>query len=213
MVFFSCIMLEITHWNYIMKALLIIPYLAISAFIPWEKFSISEGFLSNIFFDIVFILVMTKWLKLKLEGSFKFERGDVKLTAATILLAIGSIFSLKALGLGNPFIYVPALFLNLVILGPIIEEFIFRFVFIHFYAGTKWQKHLSSGFIFSMSHALSMFHAPQSWHPFFYLQISYAFVLGVICSLAFEKRNIIKPILLHMIFNLFFYVATVTNTI
>lgn len=213
MIFFSCIILEITIWNYIMKALLIIPYLAISAFVPWEKFSFSPSFLSNIIFDIIFIAAMLYWLKLRPNFSIKYEKGDISLVVATIILAIGSIFSLKSLNLGNPFSFIPALFINLVLIGPIVEEFIFRYIFNNFYSKVPWKRHLTSGFIFSTSHSLSLFFAPKAWYSFFYLQISYTFILGIICSMAFNKGKVTKPILIHIIFNFIFYLVTIQKLI
>jgi membrane protease YdiL (CAAX protease family) len=195
-----------------MKALIILPYLAISSLVPWEKISISNGFLSNIFFDAAFIIFMIKWLKIDFNFKAKLERNDVSLLMATLALAIGSIFCLISLSIPNPFIYVTWLFFNLVLVGPIIEELVFRVSFNDLYPKNLILKHLSSGAVFSLSHSISMINAPKSWYTFFYVQIIYTFFLGVICSISFNQRkNAIKPIALHIIFNTIFFIVTVTK--
>lgn len=192
-----------------MKILIIIPYLLISAFVPWEKFSLSNGLLSNIFFDIGFIFLMIKLFKLQFSYKLNFEKGDLSKILATISLAAGSILCLNSLSIQNPFIYIDWLFFNLVIVGPILEEFIFRGVFSSFYTKKRILQHILSGGVFSLSHSLSMINAPESFYKFFYVQILYTFILGIICSVSFTKsRNILKPILIHIVFNSIFYLVT-----
>jgi membrane protease YdiL (CAAX protease family) len=197
-----------------MKLLLIPLYLVISSQVPWQKFSIHNGLLSNIFFDIIFIILSIKFLKTKFKFQSSLEKGDLGLLVTTIFLALGSILGLKSLSLSNPFQFVSLLFLNLVVIGPIVEEFIFRIVFNSLYSKNKNLRHILSGLIFSFSHSLSMIHSPSEWYKFFYLQIFYTFFLGIICSISFERsRNALKPILLHILFNLSFYVVTELNLI
>lgn len=197
-----------------MKLLIIPLYLLISSQVPWGKISFHSGIQSSIFFDLSFILVMIKVLKLELNFTFKLERGDIGLLISTITLAMGGIAGIKALGLINPFQFVSLLFLNLVLIGPILEELIFRVVFNNLYPFERNKRHLLSGFIFSFSHALSMLYAPPEWYKFFYLQIIYTFILGIICSISYEKsKNILKPILLHICFNFVFFIVTIFHLV
>ncbi|WP_127715451.1 CPBP family intramembrane glutamic endopeptidase [Halobacteriovorax sp. HLS] len=198
-----------------MKILIIPLYLAISFLIPWERFSIHEGFSSSIFFDIGFILFISKYLDIGYSYKLKINRNDLTSLISTTFLAVGSLLIFKQLDIVNPFNYISLLFLNLVIIGPILEEFVFRGIFNKIIPSKIGKlKHLLSGLIFSFGHSFSIFYAPKEWMQFFYLQLLYTLILGIICSVTFESnKNITKAIILHIIFNLLFYVATVSKIV
>ncbi|MBK7961601.1 MAG: CPBP family intramembrane metalloprotease [Bdellovibrionales bacterium] len=105
--------------------------------------------------------------------------------------------------------------LMLLLVAPILEEFIFRFFL--------WQPIDSlikrpvftwsiTSLIFSYSHLHTIWFVPAEIHPFIILQTIYTLALGFACGyFVFRQKSILGAILLHFFFNLGFYLASLNS--
>ena len=190
-------------------------YFCISWFFPWQLIqwdsSISITYLFDLAFVCVFYFILEPKMKLKVEIGI-FIRLLITIALALICITITSSFNLSA-----PFKYVDNLFIQILVLAPIIEELVFRFAFYEMFkekiSNRKIQFVLNS-LLFSISHSAALAVLPTEFYPFIFFQIIYTFFLGWICTKAKDlSQSIIEPIILHFVFNLFFYFAVIKGVI
>lgn len=186
-------------------------YFYMSWFFPWDiinvKSTISISYLFDIFFAATIFLSLKKKPKI---GYFK-KNSSIFMSLSTIILGIICVSLTKQIGFKAPFKYIDYLFVQILILAPIIEELVFRGAFMELAENAKLSSRVSLTFnalLFSFSHASALWHLPNEFKNFIWFQILYTLILGFICARSrLSSGGILKPILLHFGFNLVFYVA------
>ena len=198
-----------------LKFLLIFPiagaYFFVSWFTPWHELAPGSTISASYLFDLVFILSVFAWnKKLIFFGEMKFQSFLARL-AMTFLLAIGCLFVLINSQIQTPFKYVDHLILQMLILAPLIEEFVYResfFVILKRLTPNKNFALILNSLLFGLSHISGIFLLPAEFHTFIYAQVIYTIPLGWICAKARDRTDgIAEPIVLHLLFNLLFYIA------
>ncbi|MCT4641745.1 MAG: CPBP family intramembrane metalloprotease [Bacteriovoracaceae bacterium] len=193
---------------YVKLALFALYFIAVW-FIPWPGISFLPSISSVYFFDIVFILGLTFLFKLKLKKGKVEKTVLIKYSILTLIFAFVSILIAKVFNFNNPFIYLENPVLQLIILAPILEELVYRFVLINSLEGDSLDGRviLLSALIFSLSHVSGLIHLPKVFSSFIILQIVYTFFLGFVCAHArMKSKGVILPIWLHFLFNLVFLI-------
>ena len=186
-------------------------YFAVTWFFPWETIQWNSTVSISYLFDILFCISCFFIFRLPVRVGNQDVKGATSRLIAAISVAVFSLFMTNLFVLPAPFKYIEFLFLQILILAPFIEEFIFRYAI--FGATEKYFKNknyllLSNAILFSLSHAPAIYLLPKEFHGFIYAQLTYTFFLGWICAKARLKTgSVIEPIILHFIFNLIFYIA------
>jgi membrane protease YdiL (CAAX protease family) len=192
----------------------LIAYFSISWFVPWYKIP-TEISLSYVF-DFAFIVTLIYWLKSKLFFAPKMDRHFFLSLLQTVSLAFFSILIVGGVNLATPFHLVENVMWHLLLFAPILEEFLFRVVFFQL-AKTNYSKNkatLITSASFAFSHLPALWFLPQVFHPFIYVQLAYTFILGFILSREYAKsQSIVNVVILHLIFNLIFYISLKTQII
>ncbi len=176
--------------------------------IPWELIPNYGPFHFSYLFDILFSLVLIGFYKIHIPIEM---RVDKKFYIRLIFIGLFSLIAVQVvvhLPGENPFLLLDHAFIKLVIVAPILEEFIFRVVL-----GPRFLQRLSlrkagliNGAIFSFSHSFALLNLPSEYHPVIWWQLVYTFILGYCCYLSYERdKSIWAPVSLHFIFNLVFY--------
>lgn len=192
-------------------------YFSIAWLYPWDKIQWDSTISISYLFDILFCVISLFVFKLRLKVKGQDLKGATSRIIAIVGIASFSLFLVNISKFPAPFKYIEQLFLQILILAPIVEEFIFRFAI--FGATEKYFKNknhllLSNSLLFSISHAPGIFMLPSQFHGFIYIQLGYTFLLGWICSKARLKTgSIIEPIIIHFVFNLLFYIAVIQEVI
>jgi len=192
-------------------------YFSISWFFPWDKIQWDSTISISYIFDLLFVTLSCFYYK----NFFNFSNLDIKggisrVIGVSILAAISLLItSLSAIK--SPFGYIEHLVLQILVLAPIIEEFVFRqgiFIAMEKYFKNKNFLLLSNSIFFSLSHMPALFILPEEFKSFIHIQLVYTFFLGWICTKARLKNgNVGESIVLHFIFNLFFYFAVSSQLI
>jgi membrane protease YdiL (CAAX protease family) len=190
-------------------------YFTFSWFFPWEVIkldsSVSITYLYDIFFVAISALILKPKFGLRVKVTF-FIRLLFVSALALVCIMMTAQFNISA-----PFKYVDNLFIQILILAPIIEEFIFRFTFFEIFKkkiSNKKAFYFLNAFLLSLSHAGALSVLPEEFFPYVFFQILYTFFLGWVCARAKdESDSIVEPILLHFVFNLFFYFAVINQVI
>ena len=180
-------------------------------FIPWENYFSLGSFSSSLTFDIVFILSFYTYFGThNILGKFQLKKIGIY-SALVLILATLCIGTSNAVGLNSPFRYLDYVFIKLLIVAPILEEFVFRGVFIELGERVKLNRQVSSiinAFLFSLSHLPALWFLEDEFHGFIAFQLVYTVALGYICAAArFKTKGVAVPVLLHFLFNLVFYIA------
>jgi len=187
-------------------------YFGLSWFLPWDAIQWDSSISVTYIFDIFF--ATSVYLIHKPRLTFRLTKGVMPRGLALAATAFLSIFICLQLGLLTPFRYVDNLFIQILILAPIIEELVFRYALFEPFKliiPNKNMLFIFNGLLFSLSHGKALTVLPTDFHSFIYFQMGYTFLLGWICSKAkFSSGSILEPILLHFTFNLIFYYS-VTN--
>jgi membrane protease YdiL (CAAX protease family) len=102
--------------------------------------------------------------------------------------------------------------LLLLVVAPILEEFIFRLALWEAMDEISSNKELQiwvSSILFSVGHLISMFILPPEYRQFILYQAVYVVILGIGSSkMRQESKGIIGSILVHFLFNLGFYLGS-----
>lgn len=131
-----------------------------------------------------------------------------------IAVAFGAGFSVfllsTPLGIAIPFdLGQTETILFLLLIGPLIEELLFRFVLWQGFAqvGAKWAFPVTT-ILFSYSHFHSYWIVDSQFYPFVFYQTAYTAVLSLICGyLVLKKNSWTGAWLAHLAFNLGFYLG------
>lgn len=192
-------------------------YFAIAWFFPWNHFQWESSISVSYVFDILFVITTSLVFKLNQLKFFWHPRGLIARSIAIIFFAVFTIFMVNLFGLKTPFKYIENLFLQLLILAPIIEELVFRHTFFALFEKKILNKNINmvlNSFLFSISHLPALWLIPDEFQNFIILQLFYTFVLGWLCSKSrLKSRAVYEPVFLHFIFNLTFYFAVINGAI
>lgn len=182
--------------------------------VPWESFSLPKflGPLSpSILLDIFIILGFYVYLK---KNPITVPQGLKSfgiLSVLSVLVATFCILISNGLGLLSPFQYLQWPFIQLLIIAPLIEEGVFRGVFLDLGERAQLNRKVAvlfNSFIFSFSHLPAIWYLDPDFHGFIGFQLFYTLILGFICSvLRFSTKGLVAPIVAHFLFNLVFYVS------
>src|SRR5690606_13254614 len=128
-----------------------------------------------------------------------------------IMFAIFCIAFINLFSMPTPFHVIERPIIQLLILAPIIEELVYRYVFVacqHRFGFGYRGVALTNSFLFAGAHLLAIPTVPSEFYPFLIFQGIYTFILSLalIKSLHVQK-TVLAPILLHFIFNGVFYLA------
>lgn len=195
------------------KLLLFFPiiYFSIAWFFPWGKIQPDMTVSISYVFDLFFVAVLWSLTRnKKIIGNIKLNKliGKIIITGIFALLCIFISHTLK---LKTPFKYIDHLWLQILILAPIIEELVFREAIFELHKKLKLKmKYLiiANALLFSISHIPALFYLPPEFHSFIYFQIIYTVGLGWMCAKSKQQTlGISEPILLHFLFNLIFFIA------
>lgn len=197
------------------KLLLIPLYFALNWSIPWPNEELFGFFSYSYFLDLIFctlLLIKSNYSKINFTNfSLNLKKSALYCIGATLSVLIIKLFNLNA-----PFKYVSNITIKLIIIAPIIEEFLFRAAFHRILKDFLQGKQLfvCSGLLFSFSHSYGLFTLPKEFHGFFIFQIIYTFFLGYFIAQLFEsKKNLVDAIVPHFIFNLIFLISVHLNFI
>jgi membrane protease YdiL (CAAX protease family) len=192
-------------------------YFAISWAFPWDVIQWNSTVSISYLFDILFCISCLIIFKLQLSFGKQDLKGSISRAIAIVSIAVFTLFMTNLFVLPAPFKYIELLFLQILVLAPIVEELVFRYAL--FGALDKYFKNknfllLSNAILFSLSHAPAIFILPEEFHGFIYAQLVYTFFLGWICAKARLKTgSIVEPVLLHFVFNFIFYIAIIKRII
>jgi CAAX amino terminal protease family. len=165
-------------------------------------------------FEIIFILIMGFFLK----DEFSLKPAMSKKAWGFGLLSLFAGYCIfKAAIYGEiliPFEFDSLLTVFLLLIAaPVLEELLFRFVFIG--ANSKLIKNrivlvLLSATVFSLAHFNALRYVPELVEGFVIYQGIYTFFLGAACALVYVRteRKILNAIGVHFLFNLGFFLAS-----
>ena len=173
-------------------------------------YSINEW--GTYFFEIFFI-ILTLVIFRKNRGHFnKLNFKDL----ALLLLAFG--FGISVRGSMNPLgLYLPWALDNwpdiimLLAAGPILEELLYRqafWILIEKITKNTWAIIATTTLLFALGHLYPYMHVDPFFKTFVLYQTTYTLILGLLCGSVYSRgKNILSPILIHIVFNLGFYLA------
>lgn len=172
----------------------------------------SLGEYASYIFEVFFVLITGYVYRSKLKFKFPLSKSYfIQLIAAVIFGFF--IFNVAAkINLVIPFdLNSKELILFLLIIGPVIEELVFRqalwFIFEEFFA-TPVLVMLATTLIFAFGHFIAYFYVPPEFHMFVIYQTSYVLIIGLWWAwVRSQKGSISATIPLHFLFNLGFYLG------
>lgn len=192
-------------------------YFGIAWFFPWERFQWDSSISVSYVFDIIFVLIMTISFRLFNFKLFVHIKGFISRAIAVIGAGIFSLFIVNLFGFKAPFKYIDHLFVQILILAPIVEELVFRHAFFGAFDRVFHNKNyniLLNSILFSLSHLPGVWFLPVEFRSFIYIQLVYTFLIGWICAKSrMKSRAVYEPIILHFIFNFIFYMAVMKGVI
>ncbi|MNT17949.1 CAAX amino terminal protease self- immunity [compost metagenome] len=166
-------------------------------------------------FELAFVVVMGFFLRDQLNLKVDFSK-KVWITLFLTLIAGYVVFKAAIYGgilIPFEFDYLLTVFLLLVV-APILEELLFRFVFMN--ANSKVIKNkfivvLLSALVFSLAHFNALRYVPEIVRGFVIYQGLYTLVLGSVTAMVYyvmTERRILAAIGVHFLFNLGFFLAS-----
>lgn len=100
----------------------------------------------------------------------------------------------------------------LLIVAPILEEFVFRFFLwqpIEWTTRLRAAAWLGTSVAFAYSHFHAIWYLPPEYHLFVQYQTAYTFVLGLACGyFVYKHQSLLAALALHFMFNLGFYIGS-----
>lgn len=194
------------HKKIAFPVLLTFFYFTIAWGVDWSYFSDFSSISVSYLFDLFFIFSISFVYHIKPNLDFKRIRLFVPRLASTLLLAITSIWIIKVVGMKTPYRYLETPMIQLLILSPIIDEFLYRHAFMALYLDSglalRYRVWLNA-VLYSFSHLPAMWVLPDEYTVFVYFQMFVALILGRILAMGkFKHKSIYGPILLHLNFNL-----------
>lgn len=187
----------------------IIIYFLVAWLYPWSEIQVNSTISISYLWDLVFVIFSS--ILLKVTPKFSLNKTILIRLPIVALLGTICIYISNYLELAAPFKYIENIFLQILILAPIIEEFIFRYSIFELINKNQLPEKfqlLIGSLLFSLSHAHAIWFLPTEFHSFIYLQLCYTFVLGWIVTKArMNSGGILEPVILHFVFNLLFYIS------
>ena len=188
-------------------------YFLISWLTPWHQLAPKSSISASYVFDLVFILMVFIFnQEINIKGFIKPKTLFLKAIVTTICAVICLSF-IHYNQLQTPFKFVDNLFLQMIILAPFIEEFVFREAFYTLqkrFSGDGKSLLFLNSLLFSFSHYSGALLLPEEFHSFIYLQLAYTFPLGWLCAKSRKvSGGVIEPIILHLTFNTVFYIGVI----
>jgi membrane protease YdiL (CAAX protease family) len=176
----------------------------------WNNYSIYYSYL----FEFVFVVVTFLYYQKKKQIKIEFKIPQKIILKSTPWFFLGYIFH-KLANVANvpiPFNFKSyELIFLLLILAPILEEFIFRMSLwesVDDFIKNDELKIWISTFLFSAGHLISLFYVPSEFKSFVLFQTMYVVILGIGASkIRIETKSVSGAILLHFLFNLGFLIA------
>lgn len=147
-----------------------------------------------------------------------FSLKDIKLARSGALISLGAGFGVfkaaSILNLSLPFDFKgPETLLFLLVVAPILEEAIFRFLVWHplqYISQRPLVTLIITSLIFSYSHLHAIWFVPPEIHKFILYQTLYTFLLGLACGYYIYRYSALgSAVLIHFAFNLGFYLASI----
>ncbi len=188
-------------------------YFILSWFFPWERFQVDSTISISYLWDLLFCVLLGVGYRLPLKGPQikKQLKGLLPRGIGTLFLAIGSILFVQMSNTLSPFKYLERPVLQLLVLAPLVEEFVFRYAIMGaslVALDSRKKAVLLSAVLFSISHLPGLWHLPEPFKPFIYIQLVYTFFLGwIIAKARVRTGGVWEPVALHFLFNLCFYIA------
>lgn len=182
-------------------ALLIVVLFGLS-FSPFRFLSLVYGV------QIVFAIVILYMNRMSFPVIFKLPSLRLILAISVACLAMFSI--LLSLGINVPFrANHPIIFLNYIILAPLVEELLFRQAIL----GAMIKKEvpivvsvLISALLFGSYHFLGLIHS-SSYKTFIFMQVVFCFFIGIfLAAVRIQSNSLAMPIFLHSLVNSVFLI-------
>lgn len=177
----------------------------------WEQVSVYYSYL----YEVLFILIVIFLKRSKRSLSFKFEFSKENIFRIVPWPFLGFIFYRLAnhSGITIPFDFKSLeLVIMLLVIAPILEEFIFRFAIWELFDDVVKNKEVQIWFsaaMFSLSHFMAIYMISPDLRPFVLYQSLYVIILGIGSSkMRQESNGMTGSILVHFLFNLGFYFAS-----
>lgn len=201
----------------LMTILFPIVYFTISWFFPWDKILNGVSISPSYFFDVLFVGLTLYFFRSKLEiGKTKLKFLIIRIILS-VLFGLLCVVVINFFNLNAPFKFVDKLFIQVLVLAPIIEELIFRSAFFIVFKRAKLNLKLQgviNSLLFSLSHLPAIWILPDEFKSFVIFQLFYTFILGWICFKARQtSKGIFEPIIVHFVFNLIFYISVINKVI
>lgn len=177
------------------------------------------GLIDTLIYCIVLILVLLISKKTKILPNIQFTRNSFKIPIVMIVLlaifysiAIDPLFRFDMIfgdtnfaDLKNSniksFNQKAFKFINLIMLVPVVEEYVFRGVILKTLLNNRNKVFsvLFSSFLFALIHI--------NYYPFSFdiISVLSAFILGTVTTIVYLKSNLFGAIIFHSVFNLFWY--------
>ena len=162
-------------------------------------------------FVFIAILLNQTWIKEHLIIHLSYSKFFTFI--GSMLAGLGIFGIAKIIDTPIPFDFNnPELIIFLLLIGPILEEFIFRFFLwlsIKSIIKNILLQYFISASLFSYAHFHSYWFVESEFHTFIIFQTTYTFFLGLICSYVVQKwKSLPYAILIHILFNFGFYIAS-----
>lgn len=164
-------------------------------------------------FEAIFVTAIAIYYRKRISFKFNFL-SELKFSFIPAFVIGCIVFLLaKPLNIQIPFdLRAGETILFLVLIGPILEEFIFRLALWQpiFDISKKQSVTLAlTTLIFSYSHFHAYWFVPEQIYPFIYYQASYVVPLALYCGYRLIKTNsMASPIAVHMGFNIGFFLGS-----
>src|SRR5690606_32257671 len=151
-------------------------------YLPWNEWSGTSTISYSYFFDVLFVILSIIFLKL----SFPFHFDEVKNFSKRILFIIVFAFIciafINLFSMPTPFHVIERPIIQLLILAPIIEELVYRYIFVacqHRFGFGYKAVAITNSTLFAFAHLLAVSSVPQEFYPFIIFQGLYTFVLSL----------------------------------
>ncbi|MFZ4712646.1 MAG: type II CAAX prenyl endopeptidase Rce1 family protein [Bacteriovoracaceae bacterium] len=166
-------------------------------------------------FEVFFILSSFIFFK----NQFQFKSIRLKEWAiigfTSTLMGLIMAIACKAFGILIPFdLKRPEGIVMLLFLGPILEEFLYRFSlwnFFKIYLKQDFLLVLVIAVVFSFGHFYPYFSAPGIYYQFIIFQTIYTFFLSLVIGQDWVlNRNFLRLVLIHIFFNMGFFLGVIS---
>lgn len=191
--------------------LILLTYIALSLVLsPWlDSFNEYASYIT----ESAFVFAVGFYYRNRLRFSFQLSRELIHSLLPGFIAGFVFSLGLKPLGLIAPFdLESASAILLLILIGPILEEAIFRMALwepLLDLTRSKPAALVITTVLFAYAHLHAIWFTPPEIHSFIFYQTAYVTVLGGLCGLRkIASSSLSAPILTHITFNTAFYLAT-----